>query len=511
MLSIDNTIHHINQSTYKLDTSGVVGLFAGDIAVDALVTIHLYAGRKWAGWYNYPGAVTVAKTFGQMADSRLWDSVFPGPNESPAVTFNLAGKPGPNYIGSYSGTKLRAFYPGYLIAKKCAESPSKPLPLFKEDGTKGRETGSPAAVTILSLPPRQHSRIKRSLAVAGVSGAKQKHQFIPINPKSKYNPPLALWSIAPSLFSILACILCFLAQDSLGASLILLGIVSSGFSSLALGTATLKIRVPVPSAASPPGDGLMFPENGNTIILKGEEADVNVVTKGEFELDYSTGLLPHPKHHTIGVSSLLLYVQSLVQLLLIPRCTFFGQIMFLLSFVASGAYHLYVASHEREKVQCELLSHELSERMEKWMLGTRTQMAVFVCLVLGDGRSHPLKSNPDATLIRIIPNETDVWKYWKKKVVKELERFWNWDPASPVSYAPIIQVEPLDEDKAEIEDYSRLTEEDTRLLDDLIGDAWSVFSGYSAWRNGMSRFWQEQFDDADENPKACLLPAGSVV
>jgi hypothetical protein len=500
MLSLNQIIQDINSSTYKLDLSGVVGLFGGDNAVDALETIHLYAGRRWAGWYNYPGAVTVAKRFGQMADSRLWNSIFPGPNESPAITFNLAGKSGPDYCGSFSGTKLRTGYLGYLIAEECTDSPCKPLQLFKKDGTIGRETGNCAAVTVISLPPRQHERITRSLTMTDVSVTKQKHEFIPIVPER--DPRLALWAIVPSLVSILACVFCFLNKDLLCASLILLGIVSSGFSSLALGTATLKIRVPVPSAASPTGDGLMFREDGSIIVLKGEEADVNIITKGEFELDYSAGILPHQRHHTIGICSLLLMAQFLVQLLLIPLSTLFGQIVFLISFVASGAYHLYVVSHEREKVHRELLLRELTVRMEKWIPGTRTQMAVFVCLILGDGHRYPLKSNPDAVLSRILPNETPVWRYWRRKVLKELERFW--DPESPLPYAPSIQAGP--EDETDINEHFHFTEKDTRLLDDLIGDAWCVFNKYPRWRDGESEIGR---DGAEENLKACLLPGGS--
>ena len=505
MLSLDQIIEKINHSTYRLDLSGVVRLFGGDNAVDALETIHLYAGRRWAGWYNYPGAVTVAKRFGQMADSRLWDSIFPGPNESPAITFKLAGKSGPDYSGSFSGTKLRTGYLGYLIAKECTDSPCKPLQLFKKDGAIGRKTGSSAAVTVISLPPRQHQRITRSLTrTSGVSVTKHEPELIPIVPKS--DPPLALWAIVPSLISILACVFCFLSQDPLCASLILLGIVSSGFSSLALGTATLNIRVPVASAASPAGDGLMLSKGGSIIILKGEEADVNIITKGEFELDYSTGILPHQKHHTIGVSSLLLMAQFLVQLLLIPLSTFFGQIVFLISFIASGAYHLYVVSHEREKVLRELLIRELAVRMEKWIAGTRTQMAVFVCLILGDGHQYPLKSNPDAVLSRILPSETVVWGYWRRKVLKELERFWTWDPALP--YAPIIQAEP--EDQTDVDEHFHFTEKDTRLLDELIGDAWCVFNRYPRWRDGESMIGRERGNGAEENLKAHPPPGGSL-
>ena len=503
MYSLSQIIYNINHSTYKLDTSGVVGLFGGDNAVDALETIHLYANRRWAGWYNYPGSVTVAKRFGQMADSRLWDSVFPGPNESPAITFRLAGKSGPDYNGSFSGTSLRTGYLGYLIAAECTGSPGKPLQLFKRDGTSGRKTGSSASVTVVSLP----SRHQLTQNTTDDSVTKQKHELIPINPKN--DPPLALWAIVPSLVSIMACVFCFISRDSFCASLILLGIVSSGISSLVLGTATLNIRAPIPSTASPPGDGLMFPEDGSIIVLKGEEADVNVITKGEFVLDYSAGILPHQKHHAIGISSLLLMTQFLVQLLLIPFSTFFGQIMFLISFVASGVYHLCVVSYGRERIHREILLQELSAQRQKWTLGTRTQMAVFVCLLLGHGCQHPLKSNPDAALSSIIPNKTPVWRYWKRKVLDELERFWKWDPESSLPYAPNIQAGP--ENQTDIDERSHFTEKDTGLLDDLIGDAWCVFERYPKWRDGESQIGLERGDGTEESLKACLLPGGSPV
>lgn len=505
MLSLNQFIQRINHSTYKLDMTGVVGLLGGNNAVDALETIHLYAGRRWAGWYNYPGAVTVAKRFGQMADSRFWDTLFPGPNESPANTFNLAGKSGPDYSGSFSGTKLRTMYLGYLMAQECTGCPNKTLQLFNKDGSEGRKTGSSAAVTVISLPPRQHERISRGLTIASTSSigaTKQKHEFIPIVPKR--DPPLALWAIVPSLVSILACVFCLIGRDILCSFLILLGIVSSGFSSIALGTAMLKIRVPVPSIASPPGDGLMFPADGSIIVLKGQEADVNIITKGEFELDYSTGILPHRKHHTIGFCSLLLMTQFLVQLLLIPLSTFFGQILFLTSFIASGVYHLYVVSHQREKVHRQLLFRELSVRMDKRILGTRTQMAVFVCLVLGDARPYPLMSKPDAVLSCIIPNETPVWRYWRRKVLKELAHFWKWDPESSLPYyEPNIQAEPESEDQIDIDEYARFTEQDMKLLEDLISDAWCVFSKYPKWRDDESEVRWERGNHAEE--KARLL------
>lgn len=506
MLSLDQLIQRINHSTYKLDLSGVVGLLGGNYAVDALETIHLYRGRRWAGWYNYPGAMTVAQRFGQMADSPFWDSLFPGPNHPPAVTFKFAGKPGPEYKGSFSGTKVQTKYLGYLMAQECTDLRGSQLKLVNNDGSEGRETG-PAVVTVVSLPPLQQERISRSLPNTGdVGTGKQKPVPIPIHPKLK--PRLALYAIGPSLISVLACVSCFLCRDYICASLILLGIVSSGLSSIVLGTAALKILVPVPSKASPPGDGLMFPEGGSIIVLKGQEADVNIITKGEFELDYSAGILPHPGHRTIGVCSLLLMTQFLAQLLLIPLSTLFGQILFLISFVASGAYHLYVVSNQREKVQRELLMRELSAEMDKRILGTRTQMAVFACLVLGDGHSNPLMSKPDDVLRSIIPNDTTVWKYWRRKVLKELACFWKRYPVSSVPYyAPSIQAEP--EDKTDMDEYAHFSKQDVELLGHLIDDAWCVFNKYPKWRDAESEVRGERCDPAEE--KGQLLPDGSPV
>jgi hypothetical protein len=96
----------INQSKANLDTSGVAGFFGGDEAISAMATVHLYRGRRWLGWYNSPGSYTVAKKFGQLANSRFWDGLFPGPNLTPAEVFGLDGKTGPHYWGVLSGTDM---------------------------------------------------------------------------------------------------------------------------------------------------------------------------------------------------------------------------------------------------------------------------------------------------------------------------------------------------------------------------------------------------------------------
>ncbi|OBZ66307.1 hypothetical protein A0H81_13874 [Grifola frondosa] len=79
-----------------LDSSGVAGFFGGDEAVSAMATVHVYGGRKWLGWYNSPGSYEIAKRYGQLANSRFWDGLFPGINVDPAQLFELDGYKGPN-------------------------------------------------------------------------------------------------------------------------------------------------------------------------------------------------------------------------------------------------------------------------------------------------------------------------------------------------------------------------------------------------------------------------------
>ena len=159
MLSFDQFIQRVNHSAYKLDLSGIVGLLRGNNVVDTLQTIHLYAGWRWTGWYNYPGMVTIAKRFSQMTDSWFWDSHFLRPNESPALTSNLAGKSGHEYSAVISGTKLtQTEYLGHLIAQECTNCPSKELQLINKFGSKGQKTGRCAAVIVVLLPPQQHER-----------------------------------------------------------------------------------------------------------------------------------------------------------------------------------------------------------------------------------------------------------------------------------------------------------------------------------------------------------------
>jgi len=102
------------------------------------------------GWYNSPGSYTVAKKYGQIAHSGIWDGLFPGVSVDPATMFELAGNSGPGYFAIHSGTIISdTGHIGNLFMKECEAS--------HEDvrEVKGRLT-SAVTVTIAKLGLNQN-------------------------------------------------------------------------------------------------------------------------------------------------------------------------------------------------------------------------------------------------------------------------------------------------------------------------------------------------------------------
>ncbi|KAG2138490.1 hypothetical protein DEU56DRAFT_736262 [Suillus clintonianus] len=372
----------INQSNFNLNTSNVAGFFGGDEAISAMATVHIYRGRRWLGWYNSPGSYTVAKKFGQLANSRFWDGLFPGPNLTPAEVFGLDGKPGPRYWGVFSGTDMITGHLAYLVIQKAKE-------VEKVAEVKGRET-TPLSVTILD-----------------VGDVDLKH----LDQAPMMSTHHALLAAIPITISLATSAISAASGDWLAFALIMLGVVSSGISCLVMGSAKLEFAsVKEAARGVPPADGMLLTRS-DVVIVRGAEKDIDPITKGKFVLRMDG----HPEYRRIGLCSLLLLAQFLLQLLLIPQSTTFGQIMFISSLAASWAYNSFLSSLELEKIQVGILWKALREpRTWKIGLDNRAAQAVFVCLVLSDG--------PKEVLQCFIPNETRVWNTWRDKVAKELEK-----------------------------------------------------------------------------------------
>ena len=504
-------------ATFNLNSAGVAGFFGGEEAISAMATVHLFKGRRWLGWFNSPGSYTVAKRFGRMANSRFWDGLFPGSNDSPAVTFGLDSNMGPQYIAALSGTTMHAGHLAYLTMERIKE--------LDEDVILGRVTNS-FDVAYLNM--------------------KKVNLDAPVELQPLQD---ALFGLLPITVSVVACVICALVYDWISFSMILIGIISSGLASLVIGKGRLVLKSTKPAPGAPPGHGLLMGE-GEMVVIKGEEQDVNVITKGHFDLKTgdekdsqakgsetksgaekdnetkgsdersndgeSTGKNSEkggevkcnwtngdvekgdkknstkeddekkkkkkkkgaiPSYHMIGISSLLLLVQFLLQLLLVPQGSLFGQIMFLVSLGISWAYTSYLSSLEKEKIQIKVLFEALGNpKMLRFRTGTRTTMAVFVCLLVFHGVKRCSDEKDRMLRLKLldkcIPNDTAVWKRWKDKVVQQLLSIDDASKSSP----------SLVED----EDYGKFPEGgDRKLLEVLLKDADAAFSGYFRVRDEL--------------------------
>lgn len=372
----------LSSSSFSLDSSGVAGFFGGDEAVSAMATVHVYEGRKWLGWYNSPGAYEVAKKYGQLARSRFWDGLFPGPNVDPATMFELDGMQGPRYMGAHSGTVIEhTGHLGRLFELECEEL--EPVEI------KGRTT-TPVGVSIAQLT----------------------HEPEGLTYPRLLRTHSSLLACIPISASVGACAVAAVFQDYYIFSMILLGIMASGLSCFVIGSGKFTFDHPVAALGVPDGDGIIMGQKG-VILLKGTENAVNPITRGKFSLRFES----EPDYKNIGLCSLLLTIQFVAQLLLIPQGTLFGQILFLGSLGVSWGYSLYLSSFDREKIQRRILVEHVLQRpsMRKYSLGTRTTMAVFVLLVL-----RPAKIAKQ--LDDIIPNDTKVWRIWKETIIGKIER-----------------------------------------------------------------------------------------
>ncbi|KAG2135742.1 uncharacterized protein EDB93DRAFT_822588 [Suillus bovinus] len=371
----------LSGSKFTLDVSGVAGLLGGDEAVSAMTIVHVFRGRKWLGWYNSPGSYIIAKKYRQLANSRFWDGLLPGINTDPATLVDLNASKGPKFKGVESGSIIpETSHLASLVAKECQMERGIDVP--------GRKT-QPVGATIIDLHyvpdattiPKQPARYATALA------------FIPMS------------------VSFGTCIACALFGDWYAFSMILLGIVANGISSFVLGSGKFTFSHPIPAPGAPRGDGLLLADN-NIIVLLGEESAVNSITRGKFSLKFDS----ETEYKNINMCSLILTAQFIAQLLLIPQAALFGQVMFLASLAVSWAYNSWLSSLDKAEIQRRMLLDVVLKRpmMTKYMLGTRTTMAVFVLLALNP-------SDPAKVLDDILPNNTKVWRKWKSIIVSKLQ------------------------------------------------------------------------------------------
>ncbi|KAI0787300.1 hypothetical protein C8Q74DRAFT_1315314 [Fomes fomentarius] len=416
-------------SAFTLDSSGVAGFFGGDTAVSGMATVHLMAGRRWCGWYNAPGAYEVAKQYGQLANSRFWDGLYPGAKCEPAELFGLDGKIGPPFHAARSGSSiLRTGHLAYLIARKARDMDDERTVVVK-----GRET-TPQSVTVIDLQvPSAGDGIVHPSRIRNHSG---------------------WYAIIPIVASVATCVLCALAGDWWCFGNIALGMFTSGVACLIIGSGRLTFSHPKPANGAPRGDGILVDDGAGVIVLRGDEAAVNSLTRGRFSLELKFG--GKPRYSAIGYASILLTVQFLVQLVLIPQGTLFGQVMFVTSLAVSWMYNMYLSSLDKEDRQTAILMKVLrleESDLRKFLLGSRTAMAVFS------------QSRMSKLLHDLIPNDTEVWQRWRELVADRLSR-----QQSLTFTAADWAVHGFDADERS-------------LLEELLKDAQDAYEG---WKGAVS-------------------------
>lgn len=381
----------ISASKFTLDLSGVAGFFGGDAAVHAMVTVHIYQGRKWLGWYNTPGSYEVARSYGQLGRSRFFDGVYSGVNVDPAIFFERGGKDGPAYRGVHSGTVMaKTGQIAHLLLKHC-KGLDDPIRI------QGRRTPNiPVTIVTLSddIPPSESPRIT--------------------------HPHASIFAAIPILSTLGTAVVCAVYRDWFCFSMILLGCVSGGLSCLVLGSGSLKFSYPPAGKGSPRGDGILESVS-DMVVLLGTENAVNGVTKGEFSLNFSS----EQQYNNVGYCSLLLTAQFVAQLLLVPQGQLFGQIMFLASLCVSWGYNIYLCSIDLELAQADIVMQEIlrldRSATQKFLLPTRTVTVVFVLLALTVRSGHQAQVGTVKDFLnKLLPNDTPVWKVWKAYVIPSI-------------------------------------------------------------------------------------------
>ncbi|EIW65314.1 uncharacterized protein TRAVEDRAFT_17071 [Trametes versicolor FP-101664 SS1] len=409
---------------FDLDTSGVAGFFGGSVALSAMVTTHIYTGRRWFGWYNQPGSFEVASRYGQLARGRFWDALYPGPNIDPASLFHFQGSQnGPSYTFVGKMSIIFQSATGH-IARLFLDECQDMMPCLS---SAGKET-APGSVTVVELHDAPGSRITSAQLQQSMS--------------------MKIVAATTVLISLAAAVMCALLDDWYSCSVILFSMACNGIACGVAGRGALEFRLFKPLAPEDlQGRTGILHEGNDIVVMKGPRRTLNAVTQGRFDVRYNS----HPKHHDIGCCAVLLSLQLLAQLLVVPQGHLYGQLLFLFSLAVSWAYNSYLSSPDVSTLlrtvlfkqvlhlKCAAVApgpHKDEEapqqqvNVKKYKFGTRTSTVVFALLVIAPST----KDRRDlATLLdHFLTDNTPVWLDWKAEVLEHIEKKRvKLDPADP--------------------------------------------------------------------------------
>jgi hypothetical protein len=373
----------------------------------------------WHGWYNAPGCHAI-----------VWELVrtwLQGPvssySERLSLSLGLDGREGPKYIASQSGTVMqRTRHLAYMLlndsnwrGKKCEPvdvgQRTSPTPMqlmimdFEEKVLTGDDT----------LPPRS-----------------SRYSTLPI---------------IASITSIAACAICARVEDWSSFAMILLGMVSSGMTSCIMCTGNITLERLKPANGAPPGDGMLLSDN-RIVILRGNEEDVNAVTKGRLRLKLKGG------GYALLFCASIALLQVTLQLIYMPSASLPGQSMFLLSLLVSGGCNLYLSAKEDDVQSSALITLLHTPKVKTYKTNSRTTAAVLACLALCWRSGTP----PTEVLQEIVPIGPKPWKALSELLEKNIR-----EESMQFGY------DGYDND---------LAVEEEQLLTGLVGDAHAAYDRY---------------------------------
>lgn len=427
-------------SKFAFNALQFIGLIGGQQALFVMAMIPAYRGRRWLGWYNNPGSLDIAR---RLIDLNTSFKKLPYVERPSAALFGLDNATGPEFVSAFSGTNVQTGHLGYLILQRIKEIASK---VHQIEGM----SIDPVVVNLLEVDPRMID-LEQPLLL------------------SEPHITHTLLALIPITTSIITCLLCCFVSDWHMFSVILAGIFTSGFASMVIGSAKLVLQGPSPTQSAegaPPGNCMAISE-GTVIVVRGSDQAMNVITRGRFQLQ-GGGFW----QIMIQYCAVFYLAEAIAQFFLIPHGTLFGQIMFLVSLCVSKLYSNYLVMYKKGRLQAEVLFKKLEEpRVQKFLVGSRTTMAVFVCLLLFHD-THHLASPPlyYRILMTALPNDTVVWRRWQEKVANQLQS---------KNDESLRYLEFDEQDRV-------MNESDQRLLLVLLRHAVDAFRGYFGIRGSLS-------------------------
>jgi hypothetical protein len=369
-------------SHFDLDVASGVAIFiGGKSAVSALALRPLY-GQPWHGWYNAPGCHAIVwelvRTVFQSSTSYEY-------SERLAKSLGISGRKGPKYIASRSGTVMPHTCHLADMLVHCNWRGKE-----RDTVVGQRRSPSPTKVTIIDF--------KKSVPTGDDT----------LRPRSSLNSSIP---IIPTATSIAACAFCASIEDQLAFAMILLGMVCSGFASFILSTGKITLGGELkPARGVPPGDGMLV-SGTHIVVLRGNEKDVNAVTKGKLRLKLKGG------SYTLLFCAFLVSLQAALQLVIMPFASLPGQLMFLLSLLVSGVCNLYLSAKEDDVRSNALFTLLNTPEVKTYEARSRASAAVLACLALCWESRTPAKE----ILQELVPIKPRPWAAWSACLAENIQ------------------------------------------------------------------------------------------